>query len=105
MNRGLSSILILFPILAGVLGCQGPRAGGWQFRQSDARRISAEEYVDKMKAGWMGQMAGVGWGAPTEFHYKGAIIPEDKIPAWQPQLVNQFQQDDIYVEMTFLRTL
>ena len=105
MNRGLSSILILFTILAGVLGCQGPRAGGLQFRQSDARQISAEEYVDKMKAGWIGQMAGVGWGAPTEFRYKGAIIPEDKIPAWQPQTVNQFQQDDIYVEMTFLRTL
>lgn len=69
------------------------------------RRISADEYVDRMKAGWIGQMAGVGWGGPTEFRYKGMIIPEDKMPEWEPQLINQFRQDDIYVEMTFVRTL
>ena len=33
------------------------------------------------------------------------IIPEDEMPAWKPELVNQFEQDDLYVEMTFLRTL
>ena len=27
------------------------------------------------------------------------------MPEWEPKLINQFQQDDIYVEMTFLRTL
>jgi len=69
------------------------------------RRLPVKEYVDKMKAGWIGQMAGVGWGGPTEFRYTGRIIPEDKIPKWRPQMINQFQQDDIYVEMTFLRTL
>jgi hypothetical protein len=47
----------------------------------------------------------VGWGGPTEFKYKGQIIPEDKMPPWKPELINQFRQDDIYVEMTFLRTL
>ncbi len=69
------------------------------------RRLTFDEYADKMKAGWVGQMAGVGWGGPTEFRYKGLIIPEDKMPQWQPEKVNQFQQDDIYVEMTFLQTL
>lgn len=69
------------------------------------RRLAVKEYVDKMKAGWIGQMAGVGWGGPTEFRYTGRIIPEDKIPKWQPNMINQFGQDDIYVEMTFLRTL
>jgi hypothetical protein len=58
-----------------------------------------------MKAGWLGQMAGVGWGAPTEFKYQGVLMPEDRMPPWEPQLVNQFRQDDIYVEMTFVRTL
>ena len=71
----------------------------------ESRRISVEEYVDKMKAGWIGQMAGVGWGAPTEFRWRGTIIPEDKMPKWKPEMINQFWQDDIYVEMTFLRTL
>jgi hypothetical protein len=69
------------------------------------RRLSVAEYRDKMAAGWIGQMVGVGWGAPTEFGHLGKIIPEDKVPKWQPKMVNQFRQDDIYVEMTFLRSM
>ncbi len=69
------------------------------------RKIAVDEYVDKMKGGWIGQMAGVGWGGPTEFRFNSRIIPEDKMPEWKPELINQFHQDDIYVEMTFLRTL
>jgi hypothetical protein len=68
-------------------------------------KISADTYMDKVKAGWVGQMAGVGFGASTEFKWKGEIIPESDLPEWKPDMVNQFQQDDIYVEMTFLRTL
>lgn len=67
--------------------------------------IAADEYIDRMKAGWLGQMVGVGWGAPTEFRYVGSIIPEKDVPAWRPEMVNQFWQDDLYVEMTFLQTL
>jgi hypothetical protein len=69
------------------------------------RRLSRDEYRDKMKGGWIGQMAGVGIGGPTEFRWQGAIVPADKVPAWKPETINQFDQDDIYVEMTFLRTL
>ncbi len=69
------------------------------------RELPVSTYMDKMKAGWIGQMAGVGWGGPTEFYWCGEIIPEDKIPKWQPEMINQFHQDDIYVEMTFLRSL
>jgi hypothetical protein len=68
-------------------------------------RISVDTYMDKVKAGWIGQMVGVGLGGPTEFKWEGRIIPEDSIPVWKPEMVNQFHQDDIYVEMTFLRTL
>ena len=69
------------------------------------RRITVSEYKSKMTAGWIGQMAGVGWGFPTEFRFKGEIIPEDEVPQWNPEMVNAFDQDDLYVEMTFLRTL
>ncbi len=69
------------------------------------RRLSLDDYRDKMAGGWIGQMAGVGWGGPTEFKWTGKIIPLDKIPEWKPEMINQFNQDDIYVEMTFLRTL
>ncbi len=69
------------------------------------RRLSFADYRDKMAAGWIGQMAGVGWGAPTEFQFNDRIIPQDQVPRWKPELINQFKQDDIYVEMTFLKTL
>ncbi len=70
------------------------------------RRLPLKEYRDKMKAGWLGQMAGVAWGGPTEFQFNGVMIPEDKMPPWKPEMINDsFEQDDLYVEMTFLRTL
>lgn len=69
------------------------------------RRLPVAEYRDKMTAGWLGQMAGVGWGGPTEFKFNGRIIPEDQMPVWEPGMINQYGQDDLYVEMTFLRTL
>ena len=67
--------------------------------------ISVSEFEDKLKAGWIGQMVGVGWAAPTEFKWIGDLIPEDEIPQWTPETVNQFGQDDMYVEMTFVETL
>lgn len=74
-------------------------------RAAEMRILAVDEFRDKMAGGWIGQMAGVGWGGPTEFHWKGKIIPADKVPVWQPEMINQFHQDDIYVEMTFLRSL
>ncbi len=73
---------------------------------AEFRRLPVKEYRDKMKGGWLGQMAGVAWGDPTEFKWQGAIIPADKVPKWAPDTINgSFQQDDLYVDMTFLRTL
>ncbi len=58
-----------------------------------------------MKAGWIGQMVGVAIGGPTEFRHQGELVPENEVPKWAPKMINQFDQDDLYVEMTFLRTL
>ena len=70
------------------------------------RRLSLKEYRDRMKAGWVGQIAGVCWGAPTEFRWANKIIPTEDMPVWKPEMINEaFDQDDLYVEMTFLRTL
>jgi hypothetical protein len=81
--------------------CLAPAQGA-----ETVRRLSVKEYRDKMKAGWIGQIAGVAWGAPTEFRFKDQIIPEDKMPKWRPAMINDaFGQDDLYVEMTFLRSL
>jgi len=70
------------------------------------RRLPVSEYRYKMKAGWIGQIAGVAWGAPTEFKFRDRIMPEDAMPKWTPDMINHaFGQDDLYVEMTFLRSL
>jgi len=72
---------------------------------TEYRKIPVDEYINKMKSAWIGQMIGVGWGAPTEFQFIAKIIPEDKVPEFNSDMVNVFGQDDLYVEMTFLRTL
>ncbi|MDO5309741.1 MAG: ADP-ribosylglycohydrolase family protein [Planctomycetia bacterium] len=70
------------------------------------RKISVEEYRDKMKGGWIGQIAGVCWGAPTEFRYLHRMIPEEEMPQWTSEMINDaFGQDDLYVEMTFLHAM
>jgi hypothetical protein len=69
------------------------------------RRLKVSDYRQKMMAGWIGQMVGVGWGGPTEFRWTNEIIPEDQVPEWKPAMVNVWGQDDLYVEMTFLRSL
>ena len=71
------------------------------------RRITLEEYRDKMKAAWVGQMVGVAWGQPTEWRWKDSIMPEDKVPAWKSDFPVRmaYNNDDLYVEMTFLKTL
>ena len=75
-------------------------------QETQYRRLPVAVYRDKMKAGWIGQIAGVAWGAPTEFKWNDKIIPTENVPVWRPEMINDaFNQDDLYVEMTFLRSL
>jgi len=92
IHRFILSVLIPFLLLS----CSS---------KNEVRKITLEEFRSKMTAGWLGQMAGVGWGAPTEFKYSGMIIPREDVPVWDSSMINQQNQDDIYVEMTFLKTL
>ena len=100
MKKMLMLTVLSIVFLIGCNGVQDQEQSLVEFRS-----IRADEYLDKMKGGWVGQMAGVGWGGPTEFRWKGKIMPADKMPQWKPEMINQFGQDDIYVEMTFIRTL
>ena len=94
----------------GPVGFQGYGIGGdarqnlrrtmaaWKtLGQPAVRRLPLKEYVDKMKGGWIGQMTGVGWAGPTEFKSNGRIMASDMVPKWQPGMINQFGQDDIYI--------
>jgi len=69
-----------------------------------ARVMSRQRLQDKIKGGWAGQMIGVSYGAPTEFHAMGKINEEPL--SWTPDRVeNAIHQDDLYVEMTFAKVM
>ena len=55
-NIVMFTIITMF-VLSGCNSTSTCREEGVEYR-----RIAVNEYVDKMKAGWVGQMAGVGWG-------------------------------------------
>lgn len=69
-------------------------------------RLSLFEYEDKIFGAWAGKMIGVSYAAPYEFLYQGKIMEEGVIRSWDPKFVeNALQQDDLYVQMTFLEAL
>ncbi len=68
------------------------------------QHLSRAQLLDKIRGGWAGQMIGVSYGAPTEFHAMGKIN-EAELP-WSPERVsNAIGQDDLYVEMTFAKVM
>jgi len=96
--KNFAVILVVFVTTINSMSCTD--------NKEQYRRLPVKVYRDKMKAGWVGQIAGVCWGAPTEFRWQNKIIPVADMPVWTPEMINQaFGQDDLYVEMTFLRTL
>ena len=103
MRAPLTFLLMFFslPIFSlSIFAADGPKPG------VEYRKLPVSVYRDKMKAGWIGQIAGVCWGAPTEFRWNDEIIPADKVPVWTPEMINNaWGQDDLYVEMTFLRSM
>jgi len=67
--------------------------------------LPVEEFRDRLRGGWAGQMIGVSYGSVYEFVSNGKPILSP-LRAWKPEYVgNSIFQDDIYVEMTFLKTL
>ena len=47
----------------------------FSFAGAKERVLTLDDYRDKMKGAWIGQMVGVSWGQPTEFKWNNEIIP------------------------------
>jgi hypothetical protein len=117
MKRGLTWGFALF-LIVSVLGCTNDEEGGTaddaaddsgddavddDSGDGDIVAIDVATLTDKVRGAWVGQMAGVAWGAPTEFNYHGRIIPDSAVPEWSPDKVDGgYLQDDLYVEIPFL---
>jgi hypothetical protein len=69
------------------------------------RTMPMETFRDRLRGGWAGQMVGVSYGSIYEFVSLNKPIT-GPLREWKPEFVeNSIHQDDIYVEMTFLKTL
>jgi len=66
--------------------------------------IDRKTLLDKIEGGWVGQMAGVAWGGPTEFSCQGKIMEGEA--RWKLNRINDaYKQDDLYVELPFLEAM
>ncbi len=66
-------------------------------------KISKTALQDKIKGGWLGKTAGVCAGGPTEFKAKGKMFT-GPINLY-PNMNGGFNQDDIYVQITFIEAM
>jgi hypothetical protein len=92
------SLLLIFPavLILVLFSCKGNRG--------DLKTIDPAVLKDKIAGGWAGKMAGVTYGAPTEFRAQGRTY-EDSIK-WKPaDIKGSMWQDDIYVQLTFLMAM
>lgn len=87
------------PQLAGEAAASSPRK---------SLRLSTDVLRDKIKGGWAGQTIGVTFGGPTEFRYRGTMIPDYTPIAWHAGLLKESYErsiglyDDVYVDLTFV---
>ncbi len=97
----MNKVMFVAALAALVSGCQ------CVCKNTNERVLTLDDYRDKMKAAWIGQMVGVAWGMPTEFWWCDAMIPQEKVPVWESDMPRKYayNNDDLYVEMTFLKTL
>jgi hypothetical protein len=95
MRRLTSTLLAL--LCAAALGFATP-ARGAVLRTAEVR--------DKIAGGWLGAVIGGAWGRPTEFRFKGRIVPADRVPPWSIRRANSYtfhgDSDETYVEIPFL---
>ncbi len=98
MNRFAWRLLV-------VLLLQGVWPSSRALPADDVATLPFATFQDRLRGGWAGQMIGVSFAAPYEFHALGRI-QDEPIRDWKPEYVeNSIDQDDLYVEMTFLKTL
>ncbi len=71
--------------------------------------ISKEVLMDKIKGGWAAQTIGCTYGGPTEFRYRGEMIPDSVAIPWPDNYVsstmarNKGLYDDVYMDLTFVK--
>ena len=71
--------------------------------------MSKTVLLDKIKGGWAGQTIGCAYGGPTEFCYRGVMIPDETEIAYpEHHLKLHYDRypglfDDVYMDLTFVK--
>ena len=71
--------------------------------------MSREVLLDKIKGGWAGQTIGCAYGGPTEFCYRGVMIPDETEIKYPEHHLQWFFDhapglfDDVYMDLTFVK--
>jgi hypothetical protein len=104
-GRTLTASAVLAFVAIGTTGCLLSPAPTRVLSLTDAR------VQDGIKGGWVGQIVGGAWGAPTEFRFTGKTIPAGGVPRWSMRHTNRYTfatpggPDETYVEIPFLDAL
>ncbi len=73
--------------------------------------IAEDVLEDKVRGGWFAQTIGCTYGGPTEFKYKGGLIPDCQPIIWYDGYIAEtFVEDpglydDVYMDLTFLEVM
>jgi hypothetical protein len=79
--------------------------------QASAVQLSKRGIRDRIAGGWVGSLVAAAWAYPTEFEFKGRIMPARAVPRWSVPYANRFTfrrsggPDESYVEIPFMDTL
>lgn len=94
--------LIVAIACVGLTGCTSSDRG-------EEVTMSKTTLFDKIKGGWAGQVIGCTYGGPTEFGWRGQIIPDDHAIVWDDTRAaycfDKFPglYDDVYMDLTFVK--
>jgi ADP-ribosylglycohydrolase len=96
------TIIFLLPVFT-FLGCRQSDLCCGKSCGSGELKMKKTTLEDKIKGGWLGKTAGVCAGGPTEFKAEGKMF-EGAINLY-PKMDGGFNQDDIYVQITFIEVM
>ncbi|MBN2288375.1 MAG: ADP-ribosylglycohydrolase family protein, partial [Candidatus Glassbacteria bacterium] len=99
MSKAKFSALFSLAVILPAFFLPGPARAGTVTLDSGVIR-------DKIKGGWVGQTVGVTYGLPTEFRWQGTMIQDYyKIPVEPDDMLRHFNNDDLYMDLSFLAVL
>jgi hypothetical protein len=74
----LTNFIFIAFVFSGLSNGQVPEI------KKDYRQLSMEVYKDKVEGGWIGQAIAVLWAEPTEFKWRGEMVPFDLEDWYRP---------------------